>query len=129
MSGAVTVTGYLRDGCTILAPEIEVSYNATYLIKNYAYIPDFGRYYYYTMPPTIEGKVMVLHLRADSVYNYAAQIKMSQCIAERSSSHYDVYLPDSAVIGEQGYNYYSRTLPYTFDPANGEYVLTVAGGV
>ena len=53
----------------------------------------------------------------------------SQCIAERSSSIYDLYLTDEAVASEAGYTYFSYSLPYTFHPENGKYILAVAGGV
>lgn len=128
-SEPVTVSGFLRDGCDIFSPEIEVEYNAAYLQKNYAYIPDYGRYYYFSEPATIEGKKMILHLMADSLYNFRSVILSSQCIAERSSSLYDLYLTDEAVASEAGYTYFSYSLPYTFHPESGKYILAVAGGV
>lgn len=123
------ITGFLREGCDIFNPDIEVEYNAAYLQYNYAYISDYGRYYYFSDPPTIEGKKMILHLMADSLYNFRGVILSSQCIAERSSSVYDLYLTDDAVASEAGYTYFSYSLPYTFHPENGKYILAVAGGV
>lgn len=125
----VVVSGFLRDGCDIFSPEIEVEYNAAYLQKNYAHIPEYGRYYYFSEPPTIEGKKMILHLMADSLYNFRSVILSSQCIAERSSSSFDLYLTDEAVASEAGYTYFSYSLPYTFHPESGKYILAVAGGV
>ena len=58
MTDPIVITGFLRDGFDIFNPDIEVEYNAAYLQKNYAYIPEYGRYYYYSDPPTIEGKKM-----------------------------------------------------------------------
>ncbi len=128
LSGAAPYTGYLRDDCSILDPDIDISYVTALNTYNYAYIPDFGRYYYFRKPPTIRGKVCTLHLHADALYNYRAIIQASQCIAERSISHYNMFLPDSAILEEEGYIYHSGVLPYTFKPNNGSYVLTVAGG-
>ena len=125
----VVISGFLREGCDIFNPEIEVEYNTAYLQKNYAYIPDYGRYYYFSDPPTIEGKKMILHLEADSLYNFLSVIMQSQCIAERSSSTFDLYLTDDAVASEAGYTYFSYSLPYTFHPESGKYILAVAGGV
>lgn len=129
MTGEITVSGTLREPCDVFNPEIELEYNSTYLIKNYAYIPEFGRYYYYKEPPTITGNRIVLHLHGDSLYNFRNSVYASQCIAERSSSHYDLMLPDSVVLGEQGYTVFNRVLPYQFTPNNGQYILTIAGGV
>ena len=128
MTGAVTLTGYLKEACDIIAPDIQVNYNAAIMNKNYAYIADFGRYYYFRKPPTIEGDIVELHLYADSLYNYRNEICNAQCIAERSSSHFNMYLPDNAILEEEGYIYHSGVLPYTFKPNNGSYVLTVCGG-
>lgn len=125
----VALVGNLRDGCDIIDPDIEVEYNSAFFSYNYAYIADFGdRYYYFREAPTIEGKKMILHLTADSLYNWRTIIMKSQCIAERSSSLYDVFLADSAVTDSTGYRYYSRSLPYEFRPDYGSYVLFVAGG-
>ena len=129
MTAPVTITGVLRNACDILNVEIEIEYNAVNITKNYAYIPDFGRYYYFRKPPTIEGKRIVLHLHGDSLYNFRNNIYNSYCVAERSSSNYDLMLPDSVVMGEQGYTIFNRVLPYKFHPEQGEYILTIAGGI
>lgn len=128
MISPVTISGNLREACDIIAPDITLNYNSTVAGKNYAYIPDFGRYYYFRKPPTIEGDIMELHLYADSLYNYRNEIYNANCIAERSSSHYNLYLPDSAILEEQGYIYHTGVLPYKFKPENGSYLLTVCGG-
>ena len=125
----VSLVGNLREGFDGMDPDIEVEYNAAFFSYNYAYIADFGgRYYYYRESPTVEGKKMILHLTADSLYNWRSIIMKSQCIAERSSSLYDVFLADSAVVDSAGYRYYSRSLPYEFRPDYGSYILFVAGG-
>lgn len=129
MSNPVVVNGVLRNACDILNVEIEIEYNAVNITKNYAFIPDFGRFYYFRKPATIEGKRIVLHLHGDSLYNFRNNIYASYCVAERSSSNYDLMLPDSVVMGEQGYNIFNRVLPYKFHPERGEYILTIAGGV
>lgn len=123
-----TLTGTLREGCDILNPDIRVNYNVGYLQCNYAYIADFGRYYYFREPPTIEGDIMTIKLHADALYNYLQIILKSQCIAERSASNYELMLEDSAVSALSGYDVFSRSLPYEFRPDMGRYVLAVAGG-
>ena len=131
MSDPITIVGEPRSADTldILEPEIVVAYDPAVLTKNFAYIPAFSRYYTFEKPPTIQGKTMILHLEVDVFYTYRAAIMASQCIAERSSSKFDLYLNDEAVAAEAGYEYYSYSLPYTFTPDNGKYILSVAGGV
>lgn len=122
------ISGFLREGCNILNPDIRVEYNSAYLTANYAYIADFGRYYFFREAPTIEGKIMVLHLHVDVLYTYRQQIMAAPCIAERSSSNFDLMLPDDAYAEEAGYYYHSLSLPYTFRPDHGIYVLSTTGG-
>lgn len=123
-----TINGFLREGCDIMDPDIRVDYNAAYLTANYASIADFGRNYYYRKPPTIEGDIMLLHLHADTLMNYLPIVLASECIAERSSSRYNLYINDTALLGEVGYNYFQRKLNGdAFTPDNGKYILTVGG--
>lgn len=128
MSNPVTISGHLREGCDIIAPDIRVQYNASLLGKNYAHIPDYERYYYFKKPPSIEGDTMVLHLYSDAKYNFRSEIMNANCIAERSSSHFNLFLPDNAIIEEEGYIYHTGVFPYEFKPQNGSYILTVCGG-
>lgn len=128
LSTVATLNGTLKEGCNIYNPDIRVEYNAAYINANYAYIPEYSRYYSFTQPPSIEGDLMVLHLAVDVLYTYASYVMGADCIAERSSSNYDVMLEDSAVCAVAGYEVFSRSLPYTFRPDQGKYVLIVAGG-
>jgi hypothetical protein len=130
LADALTITGepHDADNLDILNPEITLKYNATYLQYNYCYIPDFGRYYSFSAPPTITKKTITLHLHVDVLYTYRSVIMQSQCIAERSSSNYELMAEDGAVTALAGYELFSRSLPYSFRPDAGTYVLTVAGG-
>lgn len=124
-----TVTGHLRDGCDLLDPDIEVEFNNAYLTANYASIEAFGRNYYYRKPPTVNGNILTLHLHADALMNYLPTVLASQCIAERSSSKFNLYLNDSALLGEVGYNYFQRKITggNSFRPDAGRYILSVGG--
>ena len=128
LNNPVTINGYLREGCDVLNPEIEIEYNANFLQYNYCYIPSTGRYYYFTKPPGIEGKRIILYLHVDVLYTYRNIIQNSQCIAKRSSSAYNLNLPDNADLNENGWVYYSGVLPYTFTPQSGSYILSCSGG-
>ncbi len=128
LTAVATLVGHLKDACNVTDPDIEVVYNAAYVTANYAYIPSFGRYYYFRKAPTIIEHHMILHLHTDSLYNYRNAINNSQCIAERSSSRFDPMIPDSAVKEESGYQYYSMAFGETFAQGDVEhYLLTVAG--
>lgn len=130
LTQVASLDGTLKEACSVDEPDIEVEFNSAYITANYAYIPAFGRYYYYRKSPTIKGDNMVLHLCSDALYNFRSVVNSSQCIADRSSSKYDVMLPDSAVRMESGYQYYSLAFGESFfdvDSGGGVYIMSVAG--
>lgn len=124
-----TISGTPRDELDFLNPVITIEYNSAIISSkhNYAYIAEYGRYYY-ILGITVKGKTMEISFHTDSFYNYRSCILRSECIAERSSSNYELMLEDTAVAAVAGYEVFSRSLPYSFRPDQGTYVLTVAGG-
>lgn len=122
------ISGTPREEVDPFLPEITVEYNAAIFQYNYAYIAEYNRHYYFEKMPTVAGKTIVLHLHGDSFFNFKNVIMRSQCIADRSSSLYDLMVTDPAVISVSGYEYFERSLSYQFRPDNGTYILTVASG-
>ena len=126
----LTLSGEPRSADTmdILNPEIVLQYNSAVLSGyNFCYIPDFNRYYFIN-DFRIIGRTILLSMHVDVLYTYRGAVLNSQCIAERSSSNYEVMLEDTAVSAVAGYDIFSRSLPYAFRPDQGIYVLAVAGG-
>lgn len=130
LTSPLTLSGEPRsaDNMDILNPEIVIQYNSAVLSGyNFAYIPDFGRYYFIN-DFRIIGRTILLSMHVDVLYTYRGAVLNSQCIAERSSSNYELMLEDTAVSAVAGYDIFSRSLPYAFRPDQGIYVLAVAGG-
>ena len=126
----LTLSGEPRSADTmdILNPEIVLQYNSAVLSGyNFCYIPDFNRYYFIN-DFRIIGRTILLSMHVDVLYTYRGAVLNSQCIAERSSSNYELMLEDTAVSAVAGYDIFSRSLPYAFRPDQGIYVLAVAGG-
>lgn len=128
LSDPLQILGTPREAINLLRPEITVEYNAVIMSYNYAYIAEYNRYYSFSELPTVEGKTLKISLKADTFWNWKNIIMKSQCIAERSSSLYELMLEDTAVSAVAGYDIYSRSLPYEFRADMGRYVLIVAGG-
>lgn len=122
----VALTGFLREGCSIENPVIKVNHNANIILSNYAYIPEFGRYYF-IVDHTIEHDFDIITLHVDVLYTYRNVIQQSQCIARRSSSHYDLYLNDDFIQACQGYEFNYSRFPYTFDASTGTWILMCSG--
>lgn len=130
LSDPLTLTGEPRSADTLdmYNPEIVIPYNSTIFSGyNFCYIPEYGRYYFIN-DFRIIGKTILLSMHVDVLYTYRDSVLNSQCIAERSSSNYELMLEDTAVSAVAGYDIFSRSLPYTFRPDQGIYVLIVAGG-
>lgn len=122
----VALTGHLKDGCSIENPVIKVSHNANIVLSNYAYIPEFGRYYFIT-DHRVEHDYDIISMHVDVLYTYRNTIKQSQCVARRSTSHYDLYLPDEFIQVCQGYDFNYSKFPYEFNPSTGTWVLMCSG--
>lgn len=127
LSGELVSTGTLKESCDVLNPVITMAYNAYHVNINYAYIPDFGRYYF-VENYVIDGDLVHIKLHVDVLYTYRNIILNSPCIAARSSSNYNVNLVDNMIQSEEGYRYNITQLPYEFDPSTGSYILMVTGG-
>lgn len=127
LTGHLESTGHLIEGCNVINPIIKMSYNAYQVNINYAYIPDFGRYYFIT-DYKIEGDTIYIFMHVDVLQTYKQIILKSDCIAERSSSNFSIGLTDEFIKAENGYRYNVSKFPYTFGGANSCYILTVTGG-
>ena len=122
----ITVTGNVKDTFDILNPIVQFNYNANLTNVNYAYIPEYGRYYFIN-DYRIEGNFIYLYLHVDVLYTYRNAILKSQAIAMRSSSHGNLYLKDDFVQAETGYRYNVSKFPYNFASTGGTYILYISG--
>lgn len=83
--GTATVLSVsLKSPCDLHDPVVELTHNGTNMGFNYAYIADFGRYYFVD-PPEIDGKIDVMRLHVDVLMSFANDVKASNVIASRSN--------------------------------------------
>lgn len=97
---------------------------------NYAYIEDFGRYYFITGKTVLHDGRLLLELDSDPLSSFWGDIKKSPCVANRSASNYDPYLQDDFVSIKEKTNYSVRRLSGQFAPSQdgaNHYVLTIGG--
>lgn len=91
-------TGYdcqLKEACSILSPLIVLDLGMTTspYNYNYAYIPDFGRYYY-IQDWTFEGPLVVAHMVVDALATYKTEIGNTPLYVLRSSVLSNGYITD-----------------------------------
>ena len=97
---------------------------------NYAYIPEFGRYYFVTDKTITNDGRLILELDSDPLSSFWGDIAKSPCVANRSSSNYDPYIHDDLITIRDKTNYSVRALSGSFAPTtagSNHYVITIGG--
>lgn len=109
-------------------PEITIMATDAYDRVNYAYIGEFGRYYY-VKPIVKNNQIITYELQSDPLMSFKAGVLSSPAVIARNPWVYDKYIPDSRLPVE------SRTIrgliqfPQNhFDGHYNCYVLTTIGG-
>lgn len=106
----------------------EILINATNLTANYAYIPEFGRYYWLNL--VAENNAMVTYKgQSDVLASFKGGILTSPAVISRNPWHFDLYLPDPKMPIES--RKASAVIPFPNNHFNGNmntYVLTTLGG-
>ena len=88
------VTGTLRENCSIIDPVIKMSAIGTYLLEsNYAYITEFGRYYYITNIVCV-GDLFEVHMHVDVLMSFRGDIRTNNAVISRQERNYNLYLQD-----------------------------------
>lgn len=123
-----TLTGSLRNQSSIIDPVIEVTgiASATVTSCNYAYIPEFGRYYFVKNIISIRTNVWVIQCHVDVLKTYATQIKAQTAVVRRQENNWNLYLDDGIFKTYQNPQIITKAFPAGFTTQN--FVLAVAGG-
>lgn len=130
LNNGVDVSCEVTESFSVAAPQLllDAGQAAAYINKNYAYIPEFGRYYF-VEPPEYEGAFVKLTLEVDVLYTYRFDILNSDIIAKRSSTRYNKYIVDGVYgVTNRGERHISR-FPGSFEADNSgnKYVLKIGG--
>lgn len=120
--------------CDVTAPTLRVKNFSNTKNANYAYIPDFGRYYYIDPPTLTDGGFCLITAHCDVLMSFKSQIRATTQIVARNEYLYNLYLPDSNFKTSQKRQI--QVLPFDGRPfgTGGFYsgtaccILTVAGG-
>ena len=109
----------------VLRPTLRLVYDSNIIAANYMYIDTFNRYYFID-EKSMEGNEMVVSGHVDVLMSHRNAILNSYCIASRSASTPEPFIPDPVCSDKGTVTYYTRRSSTT--PFNGSsYVLSVAG--
>lgn len=124
--------GTLRDKCSIISPIIQVQLvELTKICQcNYAYIADFGRYYYIDDVVGEYNSIVTLYMRSDPLMSFKDPILDLDVVALRNEYNSNAYIEDKKIpvllkpkLFIQKYN---SSLPWSDSVANGyNFILTV----
>lgn len=119
------ISGHLVDGCDILNPVIKFSDSAALrgMTLNYAYMADFGRYYYRSGAGTIENGCIYIPFHVDVLKTYSTQIKNCDARITRSQSNFDAYIPDSMITNRAVTQVKQCKVGSGFTSANKYYIM------
>ena len=120
------ITGTLREDCSVINPVIKIEgLEADYLKHaNYAYIPDFGRYYYINNI-VCTGHLYELHMHVDVLMTYKAGIRACQAVVARQEKQYNLYLQDGVFKTYADPHIEIKQFPNGF--TDFQFILSVAG--
>lgn len=122
----ILVTGNLRDDSSIIDPVIMFSDLDEYIgVINYAYIEEFGRYYFVTNIESVRNNLWRISFHVDVLYTYREQIKGNYAIIERNEIEYDLKLNDGIFKTQQNPRIVQKSFPSGFNTWN--FVLAIAG--
>lgn len=128
LSVVQTLNGTLKENVNMENVIVTVPYTANFANINYAYIPDFKRYYFVSVD-VLNGLRLRLNMRSDPLTSFWGQYKQSQCIAKRSSTQVNPDIADTTQPFSPQPKYIFRKLSTGFTPSSTGYcyVLTLGG--
>lgn len=109
-------------------PEITIAATDAYDKANYAYIAEFGRYYY--LNAIVKNNQIISYQgKSDPLMSFKTGIKAAPAVIARNPWHFDKYLPDTEMPIEARKACAVLKFPTTstFDGNNNSYILTTIG--
>ena len=116
------ITGTLREDCSLIDPVIKMETNP--IGSNYAYISEFGRYYYINNI-VCTGKLFEVHMHVDVLKTYAAGIRSNNAVVSRQEKQYNLYLQDGVFKEQANPHYEIKKFPSGF--SSFYFILAVSG--
>lgn len=121
-----TLSGTLREQSSIIDPVITIAEIDDYVgSMNYAYIPQFNRYYFITNVESVRAGLWRVSFHVDVLFTYREQIKSNRAIIERNEIEYDLKLNDGLFKTQQNPRIAQFPFPSGFNTWN--FVLAIAG--
>lgn len=122
-----SLEGTLRDESSVANPVILVQHENPITTVNYAYIPQFRRYYYIKDIESVKTGLWRVTMHCDVLKTFSEGILSSPAIISKSSQKFNLYLNDSDFKCQQNDIIMTKTFPQGFNIAGSYYVLSCFG--
>lgn len=128
LSGSLTLSGTVRGETNVINPEILIEgspddFPSDY---NYAYIPEFERYYFINEVTAFRNNVTVLFMHVDVLMSFKDDILSNNAIVDKQALAGNMYLNDGSWVHESREFYTIKSFQNGFND-DGEYILITAG--
>ena len=125
LSSGASYTGVLKEGTSIITPHIVIQ--AATLKANYAYISEFGRYYFIDRIVSENNNLWRVEMSCDVLSTYKSAIRAQTAILRRQKTLCNRYLDDEKFKCLSNERVQTKTFPQGFSN-NTYYYLVLAGG-
>lgn len=128
LTNATVLTGDFREETGLLSPvfRVEGMQNRSF---NYAYIPDFNRYYYIEEYRSLGHNILELQLKVDVLMSYKATIYTTNAYIERASLNtaIDRDIDDGTLLSKANLTDYFYPYNTSINTTGGDVVLVTVG--
>ena len=128
LSSGLTLSGNLRDECSITSPSILVE--STSLVDyNYCYIPEFKRYYFISDIVSVRNNLWRVSLKCDVLESFKSDILKLSCIVDKQQNQsYSNNIDDGSYINKADSFIEIANYQNGFN-SSGEFILITAGAI
>lgn len=126
-TGGTSYTGNLTQESGIVSPSVIMDFGNTAPAYNYAYITEFGRYYWITEITSIGGGLWRVSMTVDVLATYKSDIGAASKYVLRSASSFDGTIVDMKYPTKSGYTYATDDVTSGLAPGldGGNYIVGV----
>ncbi len=126
LNDELSLTGELRESSSVITPIIKIE-DDDLTDYNYAYIPEFGRYYFITNITSVRNDLWEVAMRVDVLMTYADEIKANTAVIARNSNLWNLYYQDEQFKILNYETIQTKAFGVTLNPSS-NIVLICAGG-
>lgn len=128
LSGNIAMSGTFRSDVSVMSPVFQMETSTNISAYNYAYIPDFGRYYFITDIKAVRNNLWELSLKCDVLMTYRTALNDVPIIAGRAENGYNQMLQDGERATYKDTRIQTYNFPRSLDANGRKYYLVLTGG-